>query len=236
VDSKTRIRVLIADDHRLFRDGLRKLFDGEAGFQIVGEAADGPQAVRMAADDGADVVLLDVNMPGMAGLEALRELPARAPKVRPVLLTAGVEKSQLMTAIQLGARGVVLKNSAPTVLFKCIRSVVAGQYWLERSSVADLVELLRRLAEEVKDDQRRSRFGLTPRELEIVSAVAAGDTNKGIAERLSLSEDTVKHHLTHVFDKLGVFTRLELALYAINHGLLPDDGPTPHAGSHGGRT
>jgi two-component system, NarL family, nitrate/nitrite response regulator NarL len=233
VSSKATIRVLIADDHRLFRDGLRRLFDGDAGFAVVGEASDGPQAIRFAEDAKPDVALLDVAMPGMSDFEALRELPVRSPGVRPILLTAGIEKPQMMTALQLGARGVIMKNSAPAVLFKCIRAVIAGQYWLERSSVADLVELLRRLAEDAREDQKRSRFGLTRRELEIVAAVAAGDTNKGIAERLQLSEDTVKHHLTHVFDKLGVFTRLELALYAINHGLLPSDtppAPRPNAG------
>jgi two-component system nitrate/nitrite response regulator NarL len=119
--------VIIADAHGLFRDGLRKLFDSEAGFTIVGEASDGPQVVRLASEVASDVLLMGVSMPGMHCLEALRELRTRAPTVRTILLTAEIEKSLLLTALQLGARGIILKNSATATLFKCIRAVVGGQ-------------------------------------------------------------------------------------------------------------
>jgi DNA-binding NarL/FixJ family response regulator len=215
------VRILIADDHPIFRDGLRRLLEAEADLQVLGEAADGAEAVKLARQLKPDILLLDLAMPKHPGLEALRDLsvvPGASP-VRVILLTAAAEKSQIVEALQLGARGVVLKDSATQLLLKAIHTVMAGEYWVGRESVSNLVQYLRTLMQSSVDEARQKKFGLTPRELEIVSAVVAGYANKEIAEYFKISEDTVKHHLSNIFDKLGVSTRLELALFAVNQAL-----------------
>ena len=136
-----------------------------------------------------------------------------------ILLTAAAEKEQIVEALQLGARGVVLKDSATQILLKSIRAVMHGEYWVGRESVSNLVQYLRSLIDSSATASRRKRYGLTPRELEIISAVVAGYANKEVAEHFKISEDTVKHHLSNIFDKLGVSTRLELALFAVNQSL-----------------
>jgi two-component system, NarL family, nitrate/nitrite response regulator NarL len=164
--------------------------------------------------------LLDLAMPKHPGLEALRDLSnGGANSVRVILLTAAAEKKEIVEALQLGARGVVLKDSATQLLLKAIHTVMAGEYWVGRESVSNLVLYLRTLVQSSGDEARQKKFGLTPRELEIVSAVVAGFANKEIAEYFKISEDTVKHHLSNIFDKLGVSTRLELALFAVNQSL-----------------
>ncbi len=216
-----QVRLVIADDHPIFRDGLRRLLEAEADLKVLGEASDGAEAVKMARHLKPDILLLDLLMPKHPGLEALRELsmPANAIPVRVILLTAAAEKAQIVEALQLGARGVVLKDSATQLLLKAIHTVMAGEYWVGRESVSNLVQYLRTLMQSSHDEARQKKFGLTPREIEIVSAVVAGYSNKEIAEYFKISEDTVKHHLSNIFDKLGVSTRLELALFAVNQGL-----------------
>jgi DNA-binding NarL/FixJ family response regulator len=215
------IRILIADDHPIFRDGLRRLLESEGDMTVIGEACDGHEAVKFAAELKPDILLLDLAMPHHTGLEALRDLSANSPagSVRIILLTAAAEKKQVVEALQLGARGVVLKDSATQLLLKSIHAVMAGEYWVGRESVSNLVQYLRNLMQTTSEESRQKRFGLTPRELEIVSAVVAGYANREIAEYFKISEDTVKHHLSNIFDKLGVSTRLELALFAVNQGL-----------------
>ncbi len=214
------IRIVIADDHPIFRDGLRRLLEAEPGLKVLGEASDGAEAVRLARQLKPDILLLDLAMPKHPGLEALRELSTgAATPVRVILLTAAAEKSQIVEALQLGARGVVLKDSATQLLLKAIHTVMSGEYWVGRESVSNLVQYLRTLVQSTSDDARQKKFGLTPRELEIVAAVVAGYSNKEIAEYFKISEDTVKHHLSNIFDKLGVSTRLELALFAVNQSL-----------------
>ena len=215
------VRIVIADDHPIFRDGLRRLLEAEEDLKVLGEAADGAEAVKLARQLKPDILLLDLAMPKHPGLEALRDLslaPGASP-VRVILLTAAAEKSQIVEALQLGARGVVLKDSATQLLLKAIHTVMAGEYWVGRESVSNLVQYLRTLMQSSVDEARQKKFGLTPRELEIVSAVVAGYANKEIAEYFKISEDTVKHHLSNIFDKLGVSTRLELALFAVNQAL-----------------
>jgi two-component system, NarL family, nitrate/nitrite response regulator NarL len=213
------VRILIADDHPIFRDGLKRLLESEGEFRIVGEACDGVEAVQLARQLLPEVLLLDLAMPRRTGLEALREVVSQANSVRVILLTAAAEKEQIVQALQLGARGVVLKDSATQILLKSIHAVVNGQYWVGRESVPNLVQYLRTLMAPAVTYPHRNRYRLTPRELEIVSAVVAGYANKEIAQHFKISEDTVKHHLSNIFDKVGVSTRLELALFAVNQSL-----------------
>ena len=215
------IRIVIADDHPIFRDGLRKLLEEEPGLEVVGEAADGAEAVELARRLKPHVLLLDLAMPRRPGLEALRELKEGPEGLRTIVLTASIEKRQIIEALQLGACGVVLKESATQLLLKSIRAVVGGEMWIGRGSVQDLVQYLR-TADDAPPSAPASGFGLTPRELDIVETIVAGYSNREIARHLSISEDTVKNHLSNVFDKLGVSSRLELALFAVNHRVITD--------------
>jgi two-component system nitrate/nitrite response regulator NarL len=221
MDRKSQpIRLVIADDHPIFRDGLRRLLEAESDLKVIGEARDGAEAVKLARQLKPDIMLLDLAMPKHPGLEALRDLSnGEANSVRVILLTAAAEKKEIVEALQLGARGVVLKDSATQLLLKAIHTVMAGEYLVGRESVSNLVQYLRNLVQSSGDEAKQKKFGLTPRELEIVSAVVAGFANKEIAEYFKISEDTVKHHLSNIFDKLGVSTRLELALFAVNQSL-----------------
>lgn len=219
------ISILIADDHPIFRHGLRTLLEAEPGFCVVGEAADGLEAVEKTGSLKPDILLLDLAMPRLPGLEALRRLAEQSAQVRIIVLTANIETPQIIEALQLGARGLVLKHAACELLMRCIRTVMAGQYWVAREEVASLVEALRRFLPAAAQAGPRRSFGLTPRETEVVSAIVSGQTNREIAHTLDISEETVKRHLTNIFDKVGVSTRLELALFALDHGLVDKSSP-----------
>src|SRR6202453_3513974 len=166
------IRVVIADDHRIFRDGLRRLLESEGDMKVVGEACDGREAVKLASEIKPDILLLDLAMPHHTGLDALRDLNTSggaAGAVRISLLTSAVEKKQVVEALQLGARGVVLKDSATQLLLKSIHAVMAGEYWVGRDSVSNLVQYLRNLMQSTREEPKQKKFGLTPGELEIAS-------------------------------------------------------------------
>lgn len=211
------VRVLIADDQPIFRHGMRKLLETDPGLRVVGEAADGSDVVRLARALLPDVLLLDFSMRGTGGLNTVRELSTLFPPVHTLLLIAAAGKDEIIEALQLGAHGVLLKQAATDLLSKSIHTLMAGHYWVGRESVADLVKTLRQVTGE--GHGRPRKFGLTDRELEVISKVVEGYANKEIAQEFSITEKTVKHHLTNIFDKLGVSSRLELALFAIHHNL-----------------
>lgn len=216
-ESTPHIRILIADDHLLFRDGLRRLLESEPGIAVVGEAADGLETIDVARRLEPDILLLDLAMPRLNGLESLATLDTT--RTRVILLTAALNEAELLKAIQLGARGVVLKEAATRSLLDAIRLVIDGKYAIGPDSVDNLVKAVRRLS----DQKPTERFGLTSREVSIVRAIAAGQTNKDIGDQLGISLQTVKHHLTSIFNKTGMSSRLELALFAVRNRLADDE-------------
>jgi DNA-binding NarL/FixJ family response regulator len=212
------IRVFIANGHTLFREGLRRLLEA-GGFEVVGETADGELVAALAEETQADVILLDLAMPRQSGIEILRALSGLDVSARTLLLTsASDERTSVVQALKLGAYGVIPQESTPQRLFESIRCVMDGQYWIGKESISDLVRALREDSHR-EGSSGQKRFGLTPRELEIVTLVVAGYSNPDIAQRFSISGQTVKHHVSNIFDKLGVSNRLELALFAVNHQL-----------------
>lgn len=213
------VRILLADDHAMFREGLRLLLEAEPELRVVGEAGNGPEVIALIGKLQPDIVLLDVAMPGQSGLDVARQLHEAGTTTRIILLTAALHRAEIPRALKLGVRGVVAKESAIGLLLKAIRAVQSGEYWVEREVIGDLVDALGRPGAERSRAAEKSPFGLTVRERELVGLVAAGCSNKVIAQKCSLSEDTVKHHLSSIFDKTGVSTRLELALFALHNDL-----------------
>ena len=210
------IRIVIAGEHPIFRHGLRRLLEAEPGFLIVSEAGDGSVAPALVREFNPDILLLGFATSGRSAMETMEEIAALNMNARTILLTDRVDTPEVRRVLHNGARGLVPKDAAPEVLFQSIRSVMAGRFWLDRGDASG-VPGLRKL----EAARRHSKaFGLTRRELEILRAVVAGYTNKEIAEQSSLSENTVKSHLTHIFNKSGASNRVELALFAAHHRLL----------------
>jgi DNA-binding NarL/FixJ family response regulator len=209
-----QVRIAIADDHQIFRDGLKRLLESEPGFTVVAEAADGVDAVHMSRRAMPDVLLLDVARPRMGGIEVMSAPELASTHV--ILLTAAIDSSDLFRAVQSGARGVVLKEAATRDLIDGIHKVMEGKLLIGSEVADDLAQAARQAG----GVQRDRPYGLTAREIEILDAIAAGDSNREIAVKLNISLQTVKHHLTSVFDKTGTSTRLELALFAIRQGIV----------------
>ena len=224
--------MVLADSHSIFRASLRQLLsvppltikevysvDVGTGFQVVGEAGSGEETVRIVESVEPDLLLLDPAMPRMSGLEALGGLQYHNDRMRTILLAGTIEKPQLLTAVQLGVRGLILKDSTTEVLFEAIASVLAGQYFLGRALLTDFIETVRPLIDTSRAQGGKLAFGLTPREREVVKLVSAGCPNKEIARQCAVSEETIKHHLTRIFDKVGAANRTELAMFASRNGL-----------------
>ncbi len=220
--AKQTIRVLMADDHVIFRDGLRKLLATEDDIKIVGEASNGGDCIKMLAKLKPDILLLDLRMPDKDGLAVLEEVNFDQLRTRVVVLTAAEDDRDVVRAMRLGARAVVLKQSATELLVKSIRKVQGGEIWLDNRMTAEVMKAFSKSAD---GGPRREKPLLSDREKEIVQLVAQGYRNKEIGERLFISEQTVKNHLHNIFDKLGVSDRLELALYAIHHRLIEPELP-----------
>jgi two-component system nitrate/nitrite response regulator NarL len=215
-----RVRIVLADDHQMFRDAVRRLLDAEPDLVVVGEAGDGEEAVALTLQYEPDILLLDVAMPHANGMEVLQQIAAASKVTRIIMVTGAVEEDELRQALRLGARGFVLKESGAVQLLESIRVVHGGEYFVGRECMADLVSAVRSRGVAIEGRApRKADFGLTTRERQIVSAVVNAYQNKEIAEKFAISEKTVKHHLTNIFNKVGVSNRLELALFAVHHRL-----------------
>jgi DNA-binding NarL/FixJ family response regulator len=214
---------VIADDHPIFRDGLRKLIESQPGMCVAGESSVGAEAVRLARELKPDILLLDLGLPRRSGLQVLNDLAGLSSPVRTLVLAEAVEESSILEALYLGALGIALKGSPREVLLESICSVIAGQYWLDSESVPIVIEALRKSVTSQNGATFGKDYGLTPRELKIVGRIANGSSNKEAGQEFRISERTVKHHLTHIFKKLGISSRLELAIFAANHGLVSQD-------------
>ncbi|MGO9908845.1 MAG: response regulator [Solirubrobacteraceae bacterium] len=220
------IRILVVDDHAVVREGLRAFLALQEGFEIVGEAADGDEALERAAELDPDVILMDLVMPGRDGVSAMRELHMRGggpggtgSRPRVIVLTSFLDDDRLLPAIEAGAAGYLLKNSAPAELARAVRAAHAGEAIIDPTAAARLVDAL-------SSKDRTSRGAaepldqLTGREREVLTLIAGGRSNKRIALELGISEKTVKAHVGHVLSKLGVTDRTQAAVLAVQAGLV----------------
>jgi NarL family two-component system response regulator LiaR len=205
------IRVLVADDHAVVREGLRTFLRLQKGIEVVGEAADGEQAVAEAVRLAPDVVLMDLVMPQLDGIEAMRRIRAEVPAARVIVLTSFGDDDKLLPAVRGGAAGFLLKSVQPRELVRAIRAAHAGEAVIDPKAAARLLDLL---ATSPSSPQL-----LTPRERDVLALLARGFSNKRIALELGLAEKTVKAHIGHIFAKLGVTDRTQAALYAVREGL-----------------
>ena len=214
------IRILLADDHPVVRIGVRNMLVEKDGFEVCGEASDGDEAITQTLELQPDILLLDVHMPRLPGLEAMRAIMNGTATVKILLLTSTITTQQIIEALHIGARGIVLKDALANHIQSAIRTVFSGDYWIGGKRVVNLVSgSSRSYARQAAVPQHKT-YGLTPRELEVVGSIVEGCSNRDIAKQFNLSEETVKRHLSNIFDKTGVSTRLELALFAIAHHLV----------------
>ena len=214
------IRIVVADDHQVVRIGVAGMLTPADGFEVVGQAADGDEAITQTLDLTPDILLLDLAMPRMPGMEAMRAIMDSSATVKVILLAGEISPQQIVEALQVGARGIVLKSALVDHIQLAVTTVYAGDYWIEGKRVLNLVVTLQELMKQAAVPERKT-YGLTPRELEVVGCIVEGCSNRDIARQFSLSEETIKRHLSNIFDKTGVSTRLELALFAIAHQLVP---------------
>lgn len=211
------INILVAHERGIFRDSLVTLLRMIPGLRVVGEVSDDRRLIEAARQLGPDVVLFDVALCQENKLDVLKELGGFPSHPNVIVLCGSDDAAERLEALRNGARGVILKRETASVLIEGIRKVADGEYWIGSDGVKSLVTSM--FEREQSSRNGKNRYGLTNRECDVVLSVLEGFTNPEIAEKFSLSEQTVKHHLSHIFDKLGVFSRLELALFAVNHRL-----------------
>ena len=214
------IRVLLVDDHAVVRTGLRMLIESRPGLKVIGEAANGSAALEMAGREHPEIILLDLDLGSDNGLDLLPELLATTTGSRVILLTGVRDPEIHYRAVRLGAMGVVLKEQAADVLVTAIETVHAGQAWLDPSLTARVLSGMSGTRRTQETNPETAKIAaLTERERAVIALICEGLPNKQIGQRLHISETTVRHHLTSIFDKLGVTSRLELVIYAYRHGL-----------------
>ena len=214
-----RIRVLIVDDHALFRRGLMLVLESEDGIEVVGEADDGEDAIAKAEQLAPDVVLMDVRMPRISGIEATRRLSEMLPTTKIIMLTVSDEEDDLYEAIKAGATGYLLKEISIEEVADAVRAVVQGQTLISPSMASKLIAEFTNLAKRATDRQQVPAPRLTERELDVLRLVAQGITNREIAEQLFIAENTVKNHVRNILEKLHLHSRMEAVLYAVREKL-----------------
>jgi len=214
------IRVQLADDHKMFRQGLRMLFEMEPDISIVGESSTGSDAVQRALELNPDVILMDINMPGLNGVEATREILEQRPEIGVIMLTMLREDEQVFQAIKNGARGYILKDVDSAELIQAVRIVARGESMIDASLATRVLSEFKRMSQQ---SEQRNRECLTDRELQILTLIAQGMSNKDISAKLFLSEKTVKNYITTIFQKLQLTDRTQAAIYALQKGLIKTD-------------
>jgi DNA-binding NarL/FixJ family response regulator len=214
------IKILIVDDQRLFREGLRTLLSIQPDFEIIGEAANGEESLRLAAKSHPMVVLMDLRMPVLDGVAATRRLRAQMPDCRVIVLTTYDEDEDVFEALRAGAVGYLLKDVSPDKLYEAIRTAARGEYYLLPSITSKVVSEFSRISKPSPVPPEVASIGLSTREIEILRLVATGSSNKEIAEMLVIAEGTVKNHLTSILSKLGANDRLNAVIKAREHGLI----------------
>jgi two-component system NarL family response regulator len=213
-----KIRVLVADDHALFRRALGAVFADEEDVELIGEANDGEEAIRMAAELMPDVVLMDVRMPKVSGIDAARQIMAELPAIKIVMLTVSDEEEDVFEAIKAGASGYLLKEVDPTEIAGAIRQIHEGHSLLSPAIASKLVSEFAAISK--RSDEKALRPSLTDRELQVLRLASDGLTNRQIGRRLQISENTVKNHIRNILEKLHLHSRMEAVLYAVREELI----------------
>lgn len=211
------IKVLIADDHSMLRQGLKQILELEKDIAVIAQAANGDDAVKLTREHKPDIVLMDINMPGTNGLQAIKELKQENHPSKIIVLTIHQDREYLFKTLQMGAEGYVLKDAEPNVLIEAIRSVYRGQSYIQTNMTKELVKEFNRITLHEKDKSDENT--LTSREVEVLELIAEGMINKEIAKQLYISEKTVKNHVSNIFKKLNVSDRTQAAIYAFKHNL-----------------
>lgn len=221
-EGASNIRIVIADDHPVVRIGVSNMLSADTNLCIVGEANDGDEAIEQVSRLHPDILLLDLAMPKLPGFEAMRTILEDQFSPRIILLTSKIETLQIVEALQMGAHGIVLKDALAENLHEAIQAVAAGLYWIGGNAMENTAGIIQKLISK-ETPAKHKNYGITPREMQVLNCIVEGCTNRDIAKQFSLSEETIKRHLSNIFDKTGVSTRLELAMFAIAHQLVSLD-------------
>lgn len=214
---ENKISVLIADDHSLLRQGLKQILELERDITVVAQASNGSEAIQYAKEFKPDIILMDINMPGTNGLQAIKEIKQEKLKCRIIVLTINEDREYLFKTLQMGAEGYVLKDAEPSVLIEAIRNVNSGQSFIQPNMTSELVREFNRVT--MHEKEKRDDTNLTSREVEVLELIAEGMINKEIAKQLYISEKTVKNHVSNIFRKLNVSDRTQAAIYAFKHNI-----------------
>ncbi|MGE5329974.1 MAG: response regulator [Deltaproteobacteria bacterium] len=212
-----KISVLIADDHSLMRQGLKQIIELEEDIKVIGQATNGQEAIDMAKSLNPDVILMDINMPILNGLQAIKEIRDSGMDVKIVVLTIHEDRDYLFKTLQLGANAYVLKDAESNILINAIRTVFNGQNYIQHTMTSELVKEFNRISR--NDKQKGPEHSLTQREIEVLELIAEGMLNKNIAKTLFISEKTVKNHVSNIFKKLNVTDRTQAAIYALKNNI-----------------